>query len=178
MRRFLSILLILLIFSSISCHVFNERNQSFCHKISLPKWSHFLGLSPPSNQTQWDLALESVCRGEFNLLRRVHERIKKAEDIYAPDRFFRWNHHFADILVAKGQDWVQDINEFKEKRAPILHFGRRYFEKPNFKGELTDWKGYGPENFIDFKGSFPRKTVVMGAMDENWGWLSLNILNR
>jgi hypothetical protein len=70
------------------------------------------------------------------------------------------------------------LKNFSENRAPILHLGRRHFQRPNFKGDLRDWKAYGPENFIDFKGSFPRKTVVIGAMDENWGWLSTNFLNR
>ena len=149
-----------------------------CHQISLPSKSFFLGLDPPTNQSKWNLALESVCKGELVLLRRVHERIKSPEEIYSPDRFFRWNHHLADILLYKDVEVNKALQEFTEKRAPIVHFGRRFFQKPNFKGDLTDWKPYGPEKFFDFKGSFKKKFIGIGAMDENWGWLSSNILNR
>jgi hypothetical protein len=160
----------------------HQRNKPtsalFCTKIPLPIQSHFIGLDPPIDQRKWNDAIDTVCRGELVLLKRVHERVHRYEDIYAPDRFFRWNHHFSDIIVQKGDDFSAKLLNFSKDRAPILHLGRRYFEKPNFKGELTDWKGYGPNLFIDFKGSFPRKTILIGAMDENWGWLSTNFLNR
>jgi hypothetical protein len=168
--------LMTLISKTMASHNFSSL---FCKNIPIPARSHFIGLDPPTDQSKWKEAIEKVCRGDLVLLKRVHEKIHKYEDIYAPDRFFRWNHHFSDIIVQKGDNIMKMIRNFTENRAPIVHLGRRHFLRPNFKGDLKDWKAYGPEHFIDYKGSpFPRKTVVIGAMDENWGWLSTNFLNR
>lgn len=135
-------------------------------------------MDAPINQSKWVEAQSKVCKGELVLLRRVHECVKAYKDIYSPDRFFRWNHHLADFLMEKKFDFYDELSKLPTDRAPIIHFGRRSFQHPNYKGDIVDWKGYGPENFAFWDKKIPRKIVGIGAMDENWGWLSTNFLNR
>jgi hypothetical protein len=166
-----------------SCSCFDAmKNLSesalFCTKIPLPLQSHFIGLDPPIDQRKWNDAIDTVCRGELVLLKRVHERVQRYEDIYAPDTSFRWNHHFADILVSNTTEMMTQIDDFVPSRAPVIHFGRRRFKEANFSGPCIRSDPCRPNRFIDFKGSFSRKVIAIGAMNENWGWLSTNILNR
>ena len=172
-------LLVVLIVGSISRSLASQVFSSlFCTKIPMPNHSHFIGLDPPNDSIKWKEAIETVCRGELVLLRRVHERIHRYEDIYAPDKSYRWNHHLADLLIHKKSDMMKEINEFPENRTPIVHFGRRQFQNANFTGRCNSSDAYRPDRFINFQGSFPRKFLAIGMMNENWGWLSTNILNR
>jgi hypothetical protein len=151
----------------------------FCKKIPMPTHSHFIGLDPPTDHSKWNEAIATVCRGELVLLKRVHERVHRYEDIYAPpDKSYRWNHRLADILVHKNLNMTRELINFPEKRAPIVHFGRRRFQNANFTGRCNGSDAYRPDRFINFQGSFPRKFLAIGMMNENWGWLSTNILNR
>ena len=72
-------------------------------------------------------------------------------------------------------------------RAPILLLGYGQFDrdpenfegptKPGYYGNLIEpsrvIRMYEQENF-----KLPKKTVAIGFMNENWGWLSTHILNR
>jgi hypothetical protein len=150
----------------------------FCTQTPMPSRSHFIGLDPPIDQKKWNDAIDTVCRGELVLLKRVHERIRRYEDIYAPDSSFRWNHHFADILVTNTSEMRAQIDEFEPIRAPVIHFGRRRYKEANFSGACIGTDPCRPHRFIDLKGLFSRKVIAIGGMNENWGWLSTNILNR
>jgi hypothetical protein len=167
--------LMTLISKTMASHNFSSL---FCKNIPIPARSHFIGLDPPTDQSKWKEAIEKVCRGDLVLLKRVHERIHRHEDIYAPDKSYRWNHGLADILIHKKLNMMQEISDFPENRAPIVHFGRRQFQGANLTGRCNSSDAYRPDRFINFKGSFPRKFLAIGMMNENWGWLSTNILNR
>ena len=73
---------------------------------------------------------------------------------------------------------LDSIANFAPERAPIVSLGWRTFSKGDYDGELKAFDAFSPNEFSHFRGKIPRKFVGIGAMDQNWGWLSTAFLNR
>ena len=107
---------------------------------------------------------------------------------YLGDTNFRWLHRQADLLIhdkTLNKLTKQNLLQIKQKtgnKAPIVLLGYQEFKSPNFKGELTQFRQAHPDTILhaikarQFK--LPEKIVLMGGMNENWGYLSNHILNR
>jgi hypothetical protein len=181
-RRFCFIYLYVLVMlynlqMSIGQAEIKDRSSYLCKPTAMPHKSHFMGLSAPTDLDRWNVAQDMACNGSLLLLQQVHKAIHSVRDVYQPDKQFRWTHHIADLFLVNGMGF-SELNKFVGESAPIVAFGKREFAQPNYKGMMTTWKAFNPKNVGLFDGTIPKPFVGIGAMDENWGWLSTNFLNR
>lgn len=154
-----------------------KRSSYLCKPVAMPHRSHFMGFGAPNDVVQWNIAQHIVCNGTLVLLQQVHKTIRSVRDIYQPDKQFRWTHHIADLFLVNGMDF-SELNKYTGDNAPIVSLGKREFSQPNYKGVQTAWTAFNPKNVGLFNRDIPKAFVGIGAMDENWGWLSTNFLNR
>lgn len=101
---------------------------------------------------------------------------------------FRWIHRQADLFMHDQnihhltKRVLQESKKETGNVAPIILFGYEIFPEPNFKGHGTAYHRGHPESILrayskrQFK--LPDKVVLMGGMNENWGFLSTHFLNR
>ena len=67
-------------------------------------------------------------------------------------------------------------------KASVILLGYSNFSKPSFKGSPLDFHSTQPQTIVraieDKQYKFQEKIVLMGSMNENWGYLRNHILNR
>lgn len=150
--------------------------------VAMPSKSFFFGFEPPTNETKWGEAKEKARTGDLALLHKLFDKIHYAEELHTADRDFRWNHKVSDLFISGSLDRKSGFDEllsnYKLDKAPIIHFGERKFEYPDHEGKLTGFDGFSPSNLVNFNKKISRKFVAIGSMDENWGWLSTQFMNR
>lgn len=61
---------------------------------------------------------------------------------------------------------------------PIVHFGTKHFDRPNFEGSMDGFDPWEVRHIVNFNEDIPRKFIGIGCMDSNWGWLSTAYVNR
>lgn len=147
--------------------------------VEMPARSYFRGFAPPSDAARWKAAVDLAASGRKYLLEKVLSTIKSPGEILSFDVNYKWPQKIADLhMRADQRDTFQVLKSFHGFRAPIVHFGWRTFDRNNNEGNMQKFDAYGPNHLIRFKDSTPRKYVAIGAMDQNWGWLSTYFLNR
>lgn len=161
----------------------------------MPTKSHFTGLEPPTDAVKWAQALADSCAGKLILLQKVLDVTtfsdQSSDDIYSDgdDHRAMWTHNLADIHLSGSNTFSDGIKKYYKRirhvghsnnsnviepmRAPIIHLGIKSKRR----------RGYPPakfstQNLCDFQQQVPAKMVVLGCADQNWGFLSTNLMNR
>ncbi len=148
--------------------------------IPLPTKSYFNGYDSPIDPVKWLDSQKIAKNGDFNLLSKILTQIPKAADIYCPDIHYRWVHQQADMFFTDlNHSKFDDLKLFPStSRAPLVHFGKKGFQFPNFEGNSISFDAFDVTNIVNFKQTIPRKFIAIGCMDSNWGWLSTAYINR
>lgn len=147
--------------------------------ISMPTVSYFAGFSPPRDPRRWRIAQMQASRGEQVLLSKVLEAVKSPFDLIHGERNFKWIHSIPDFYKSKN-GWLNDLEHLSGDKAYICMLGYRRFDRGLDEGNLISEEFMSPLDILRGRKEFkiPRKIVGIGAMDENWGWLSTYFLNR
>ena len=108
--------------------------------------------------------------------------------MFTGDIDFRWLHRQADLFIEDIT--LRTLTKFllqsalinTNKNASIVFYGYQDFSESNFKGEPNEYHSGHIEYILNeiknnqFK--LYEKIVLMGGMNENWGFLSSHVLNR
>lgn len=155
--------------------------------IAMPTKSFFADFEAPRDSLRWNQALLQAARGEQVLLDRILRVVRSPGDLFENDKDFKWLHRLADLhkSATKEDNWLADLGvhshtaQNRASRAPIVMYGYRKFDHPNHEGRQVGIPSMGPGEIIrNAEFTVPRKMVVIGNADENWGWLSTYFLNR
>lgn len=155
-----------------------ERNADMLvwEMIEMPKKSAFLGLEPPTDETKWEQARILAGKGEQVLLKRVVAAVKNPLELIKGKISFKDVHRMGDVFLSKASGGLKKLSQYKPKRAPIVLFGYRDFTDKDHEGREIRFNGFHTDSFK--VGELPRKMVVIGSMDENWGYFSTVFRNR
>lgn len=155
--------------------------------IQMPKESLFMGFDAPNDPARWNEALVKASRGEQVLLDRAMKVLKNPNIFFNVDENMKWIFHNQDFSIEdqKEKNWGSGIpamiNSHGSARAPIVLFGKHYFDREGYEGKLTSIKTLGPEALMrapEEQIAFKDKIVGLGLPNENWGWASSYFLNR
>ena len=148
----------------------------------MPTRSLFAGFGPPDDELRWNHAQYQASEGEQVLLASLLRSVRSPLDLIKGDKQYRWIHRLSDVQLNKTQGILQSLSSFRHRRAPISILGVRRFEHEDSEGPVLGVGHFPPEYILrilkEKPSSIPRKFVGIGAMDENWGWLSSYFLNR
>lgn len=170
----------------------SKKQQSIRKSLKLaPEWknidpplkSYFAGFDSPSNVTKWEEALLSASRGEQVLLMHVLKEIRSPFDLWKGDPYFKWIHRVAERHESKANSNIISPGPYDEgvTRAQIVMLGYTTFDAWGFEG--TPNGGFDLElgtllNMQDPPFRFADKSIAIGRMNENFGYLSTYFLNR
>eukprot|EP01035_Chromulina_nebulosa_P022397 gene22397-29001_t len=144
----------------------------------MPLKSYFGGFPAPNDSVKWKECQYRAYKGDQLLLSKALSQFKSPLDFITFDRNYKWTHRVSDYQLSKN-GWLDELSHFKGIRAPISLFGIRKFAHSNFEGELVSQDSLNMDEILRNKNfEIPHKIVVIGSMDENWGWLSSYFLNR
>lgn len=145
--------------------------------IHMPARSFFAGFDAPSDPLRWNQALMQASRGEQVLLSRVLRTIQSPFDLWKGDIYFKWIHRISQHHVSHIKDLPRQNNGVG---ASVVMLGYTTFEKSNHEGEPNGGVDLTMGSLLrsDPPFKFPSKTVAIGRMNENFGYLSTYFLNR
>lgn len=146
--------------------------------IKMPTQSYFASFEPPSDPLRWNQALLQASRGEQILLSRVLRIIQSPFDLWKGDIYFKWIHRISPHQISKINDLPRQTND--GMAASVAMLGYTTFEKSNHEGDPNGGVDLSMSTLVqsDPLFKFPSKTVAIGRMNENFGYLSTYFLNR
>ena len=151
-------------------------------EVEMPARSLFPGFEPPTDAARWKRAKEQARLGEQVLLRKVHQTIRSPAEILSGDTDFKWLYQHVDVFVNLTSGFDAPLRAYSGSRHPVTLIGFKTFRGKNFEGNAINSSFYKPlrvlRNFRRNTDRLPRKIVAIGALDENWGWLSTHFTNR
>ena len=161
-------------------------NDPLWKNVKMPKKSYFMGFDAPSDPIRWNEALVKASRGEQVLLHRAMKILKNPNMFFSVNEKMKWIFHNQDFTIEDGTGKRRGANipAMQHRgggRAPIVLFGKHYFDRPGHEGQLTSIKTLGPEVLMRASPgqiNFKDKIVALGLPNENWGWASSYFLNR
>ena len=160
----------------------NLRDSLEWSALEMPTRSYFAGMQAPNDEARWKRAVDLAISGKQVLLKRMLETIRCPGDLLTGEKKFKWIHRVADVFVNRQSGFEAPLKNFTGYRAPITMIGYKQFDRKNWEGVETRSFSYAPKhvlkNIRKGREKFPRKFLAVGALDENWGWLSTHFLNR